>query len=72
MKHGFITVAAAIPSVKVADCNYNEKQLESLIAQAEGKGVEVVVFPELCTSRDTPVRIFFASNCCWMRQRRPY
>ena len=47
MNHGFITVAAAIPSVKVADCDYNEKQLESLIAQAEGRGVEIIVFPEL-------------------------
>lgn len=58
MKHGFITVAAAIPSVKVADCNYNEKQLESLIAQAEGKGVEVVVFPELCITGYTCQDLF--------------
>ena len=48
MNYGFIKVASAIPSVKVADCNYNEKQIESIILQAEGKGVEVIVFPELC------------------------
>ena len=47
MKNGFITVAAAVPAVKVADCKYNLHQIENLIAQAEGKGVEVVVFPEL-------------------------
>ena len=58
MKHGFITVAAAIPSVKVADCNYNEKQLESLIAQAEAKGVEVIVFPELCITGYTCQDLF--------------
>lgn len=47
MQNGFIKVAAAIPSVKVADCAYNLQQLESLIAQAEGRGVEILVFPEL-------------------------
>ena len=58
MKHGFITVAAAIPSVKVADCDYNEKLLESLIAQAEGKGVEIIVFPELCITGYTCQDLF--------------
>ena len=47
MKYGFITVAAAVPEVKVADCSFNLLQVENLIAQAEGKGVEVIVFPEL-------------------------
>ncbi len=47
MKNGFFTVAAAVPAVRVADSNYNLHQIENLIAQAEGKGVEVVVFPEL-------------------------
>ena len=48
MKYGFIKVAAAVPAVKVADVTYNVQQIESLIAQAEGQGVEVMVFPELC------------------------
>jgi len=47
MKYGFIKVAAAVPTVKVADVDYNVGQIESLIAQAEGQGVEVLVFPEL-------------------------
>ena len=47
MKYGFITVAAGVPSVKVADINYNLLHIEDLIAQAEGKGVEIIVFPEL-------------------------
>lgn len=47
MKHGFITVAAAVPTVKVADCDFNVKQIETLIAQAEGRGIEIIVFPEL-------------------------
>ena len=48
MRYGFIKVAAAVPAVKVADVEYNVQQIESLIAQAEGRGVEVIVFPELC------------------------
>ncbi len=47
MKYGLIKVAAAIPGVRVADIDYNVQQIESLIAQAEGKGVELLVFPEL-------------------------
>ena len=47
MQYGFIKVAAAVPTVKVADCQYNLKQIESLIAQAEGQGVEIITFPEL-------------------------
>jgi len=48
MKYGFINVAAAVPAIKVADIDYNVMQIESLIAQAEGKGVEILVTPELC------------------------
>ncbi|MCI6550965.1 MAG: NAD(+) synthase, partial [Prevotella sp.] len=47
MKHGFITVASAVPIVKVADCVSNVKEIESVIAQAEGRGIEIIVFPEL-------------------------
>ncbi len=47
MNYGFVKVAAAIPSVQVADCDYNEKKIESLVLQAEGKGVEIICFPEL-------------------------
>lgn len=47
MQYGFIKVAAAVPTVKVADCQYNLKKIESLIAQAEGMGVEIITFPEL-------------------------
>ena len=47
MQNGFIKVAASIPSVKVANCQYNVQQIENAIALAEGKGVEIIVFPEL-------------------------
>ena len=58
MKNGFITVAAAVPSVRVADCAYNLVQIENLIAQAEGKGVEIVVFPELAITGYTCQDLF--------------
>ena len=47
MKFGYVKVASAIPSVRVADCPYNAQQAEKLIAIAEGKGVQIIVFPEL-------------------------
>jgi NAD+ synthase (glutamine-hydrolysing) len=48
MEYGFVKVASAVPVVKVADCLQNIKEIESLIAQAEGRNVELIVFPELC------------------------
>ena len=47
MNHGFVKVASAIPLVKVADCQYNVEQIESLVIQAEGKGIEIICLPEL-------------------------
>lgn len=47
MKHGLITVAAAVPAVRVADVEYNVLEIEKLIANAEGQGVEMICFPEL-------------------------
>lgn len=58
MQHGFIKVAAAIPPVKVADCEYNILQIENIVAQAEGKGVEIIVFPELCVTGYTCQDLF--------------
>ena len=47
MKYGYTTVAAAIPRVKVADTSYNAGEIQAMIAEAEAKGVEIIVFPEL-------------------------
>ncbi len=47
MKYGFVNVAAAVPNVRVADVDYNLRETETLIAQAEADGVEIVCFPEL-------------------------
>ena len=45
--YGFVKVAAAIPSVRVADCEYNVEQMLLMMRQADEQGVEVMVFPEL-------------------------
>ncbi|MBQ8673646.1 MAG: NAD(+) synthase [Bacteroides sp.] len=48
MNYGFVKVAAAVPRVKVADCKFNASQVEKEIIIADGKGVQIMVFPELC------------------------
>ena len=53
MNYGFVKIAAAIPGVKVAHCKHNAQEIESLIIQAEGKGVEIICFPELCITSYT-------------------
>ena len=58
MKYGFVNVAAAVPAVKVADVEYNVQQIESVIAQAEDRGVEILVFPELCITGYTCQDLF--------------
>ena len=47
MNYGFVKVAAAVPHVKVADCKFNAEKIEGLIAIAEGKGVQIIAFPEM-------------------------
>lgn len=58
MEYGFIKVATAIPSIKVGDVKFNTRQIESQIALAEGQGVEIIVFPELCITGYTCQDLF--------------
>lgn len=69
MKYGFMKVASAIPAVKVGDVIFNTQQIEDLIAQAEGKGVEIITFRN-CLLQAIPVRTFSASRCSWNHQSR--
>lgn len=48
MNYGYVKVAAAVPRVKVADCKFNAGEIEKEIIIADGKGVQIIVFPELC------------------------
>ena len=47
MKNGFVKVAAASPLIRVADADYNARQVCSAIADAAAQGVRVLVFPAL-------------------------
>ncbi len=55
---GFIKVAAAVPSVKVADCIYNSEHILAQIKQAANKGVEIIAFPELAVTAYTCADLF--------------
>lgn len=58
MNYGFVKVAAAVPRVKVADCKFNVGQIEKEIIIADGKGVQVIAFPELCITGYTCADLF--------------
>jgi len=47
MNYGFVKIAAAVPEVRVANPKYNVTEIENLVIQAEGRGVEVICLPEL-------------------------
>ena len=55
---GFVKVAAAVPGVEVADCTHNVKEIEKQIAEAEGLGVQIMVFPELSVTAYTCADLF--------------
>ena len=59
MNYGFVKVAAAVPSVKVANPKYNVEQIESHIIQANNQGVEIIVFPELSLTSYSCGDLFF-------------
>lgn len=50
MKHGFIKVAAATPDIKVADVEYNTREICRLIDETAAQKSKVTVFPELCVT----------------------
>ena len=53
MKHGFVKVAAATPSIRVADPTHNAAACAALAEEAAAAGVKLAVFPELCLTGAT-------------------
>lgn len=47
---GYVRVAAAVPAVRVADCEFNSRHIVDMFAKAAKQGVEIIVFPELCVT----------------------
>src|SRR5260370_3700539 len=56
--HGFVRVAAAVPSLRVADCLHNAKSILGLLKRAESEQAAVVVFPELSLTGYTCADLF--------------
>jgi NAD+ synthase (glutamine-hydrolysing) len=48
MNYGYVKVATAVPRVQVANAKFNASEIEKKIIIADGKGVQIIVFPELC------------------------
>lgn len=69
MQDGFIRVAAATPSIKVADCDYNENAVYELMVQAAERSVSVIGFPELCLTGYTCGDLFRDSTLIAGAQR---
>lgn len=47
MNYGYVRVAAAVPRLRVADCEYNADNIINIIHKAENLNVQFIVFPEL-------------------------
>ena len=60
--YGYIRVASAIPSIKIADCHHNADKIIELILKATKEDVEVVCFPELVLTGYTCNDLFFQSH----------
>lgn len=56
--YGLFRVATAIPTVKVADVEYNLKQHIQLLKEAHEEGVQLLVFPELSLTGYTCADLF--------------
>ncbi|MDE5721265.1 MAG: NAD(+) synthase [Clostridia bacterium] len=48
MQYGFVKVCAATPEIKVADVEFNTKQIIKAIKESAKNGSQLTVFPELC------------------------
>ncbi len=59
--YGYIRVASAIPTIKIADCHHNADKIIELILKATKEEVEVVCFPELVLTGYTCNDLFFQS-----------
>lgn len=48
MQHGFIKVCAATPEIRVADVEFNTKNIIAAVKESAANGSQLTVFPELC------------------------
>ena len=48
MNYGYVKVCAATPKIRVADVEFNTKQIIKAINESAANGSQLTVFPELC------------------------
>lgn len=58
MNYGLVRVAAGIPQVRIADPDWNVRQIENLILQAQNQKAEILVTPELSLTGYTCADLF--------------
>lgn len=58
----YLKVAAAKPSLKVADIGYNLREIVNLIRSMEAEGIRLAVFPELCITGYTSADLFLTGD----------
>ena len=59
MQYGFVKTAALTPSIRVADCAYNARQIIEVLRAAAAAGAEIACLPELCITGYTCGDLFF-------------
>ena len=62
MKNGFIKVASATPTIRVADPSYNIEQMLRIAKIVAEQQVHVLVFPELCITGSTCADLFYSNH----------
>lgn len=62
MNDGYIRTAAVTPKIRVADPKYNSSQIMELIGQGSARGVQLMVFPELCLTAYTCGDLFLQTS----------
>jgi len=62
MKHGFLKIAAITPDLRVADCEYNSRQIIKYIKEADEKGVMLCAFPMLSITGATCGDLFLQKS----------
>ena len=58
-KLGFVRAAAVTPVLKVANPDFNTKEIINCIYEANGNGAGIILFPELCLSAYTCGDLFY-------------
>ncbi len=58
-RQGFIRVAAASPRLRVADCDYNRAEIQTIIGQAVEEQIQIICFPELALTGYSCGDLFF-------------